>query len=56
MFGNDAEFLLSLHRSHAAELRADAAADRLARSLPRPTGRGWLARRKQAGRTTDVRR
>ncbi|MEK8109901.1 hypothetical protein NKG94_46695 [Micromonospora sp. M12] len=56
MFGNDAEFLLNLHRSTAAELRADAAADRLARSLPRPASRGWLGRRRPAGRTSDARR
>ncbi|MEV4541165.1 hypothetical protein GA0070609_0931 [Micromonospora echinaurantiaca] len=56
MFGNDAEFILSLHRTHAAELRAEAAADRLARSLARRGGRGWLGRRHQAGRTDDARR
>ncbi|MEW1588860.1 hypothetical protein AB0283_25840 [Micromonospora vinacea] len=56
MFGNDADFLLTLHRTHAAELRADAAADRLARSLARPVSRGWLGRRRQAGRTGDARR
>ncbi|MDO3701700.1 hypothetical protein Q3W71_08400 [Micromonospora sp. C28SCA-DRY-2] len=55
MFGNDAEFILSLHRTHAAELRAEAAADRLARSVARRSGRGWLGRR-QAGRTDDARR
>ncbi|MCG5439805.1 hypothetical protein [Micromonospora foliorum] len=55
MFGNDADFLLTLHRTHAAELRADAAADRLARSLSRPVSRGWLGRRRQAGRTSDAR-
>ncbi|MFC3500575.1 hypothetical protein ACFOOK_06275 [Micromonospora krabiensis] len=55
MFGNDAEFLLSLHRTHAAELRAEAAADRLARAVPRPAGRGWLGRRRHVGRT-DARR
>ncbi|WCN80106.1 hypothetical protein [Micromonospora sp. LH3U1] len=56
MFGNDADFLLSLHRTHAAELRAEAAAERLARSLPRPAGRGWLGRRKQTARTNDTSR
>ncbi len=56
MFGNDAEFLLSLHRTHAAELRAEAATDRLARSLTRRVGRGWLGRRQQAARSDDVRR
>ncbi|MET8263720.1 hypothetical protein ACWD8I_23185 [Micromonospora arida] len=56
MFGNDADFLLTLHRTHAAELRADAAADRLARSLSRPVSRGWLGRRRQAGGTGDARR
>ncbi|MEU1587647.1 hypothetical protein [Micromonospora sp. NPDC005710] len=56
MFGNDADFLLTLHRTHSAELRADAAADRLARSLSRPTAREWLGRRRQAGRTSDARR
>ncbi|MET8307541.1 MULTISPECIES: hypothetical protein [unclassified Micromonospora] len=52
MFGNDAEFLLSLHRTHAAELRAEAAAERLARSVSRPAGRSWLGRR-QVRRTGD---
>ncbi|MGB2569507.1 MULTISPECIES: hypothetical protein [Micromonospora] len=56
MFGNDADFLLSLHRSHAAELRADAEADRLARSLPRRHARGWLSRRQRPGRTDAARR
>ncbi|MEU4553162.1 hypothetical protein EV382_3468 [Micromonospora violae] len=56
MFGNDVDFLLTLHRTHAAELRAEAAADRLARSVSRPAGRGWLGRRRQPGRTGDARR
>ncbi|MGC5018250.1 hypothetical protein [Micromonospora sp. DT47] len=56
MFGNDAEFLLSIHRSHAAELQADAEADRLARSLPRRHARGWLGRRRQPGRSDAARR
>ncbi|MEU5905510.1 hypothetical protein [Micromonospora sp. NPDC047527] len=56
MFGNDADFLLSLHRIHAAELRAEAAADRLARSVPARPGRTWLGRRQHAGRTGDERR
>ncbi|GAA2185049.1 hypothetical protein [Micromonospora lupini] len=56
MFGNDADFLLSLHRTHAAELRAEAAADRLARSVPRRAGRTWLGRRQPARRTGDDRR
>ncbi|WBB67144.1 hypothetical protein [Micromonospora sp. WMMD812] len=56
MFGNDADFLLSLHHTHSAELRAEAAADRLARSLPRRSVRGWLGRRHQVARTDDVRR
>ncbi|MFI2712768.1 hypothetical protein ACH495_21850 [Micromonospora sp. NPDC018662] len=56
MFGNDAEFLLGIHRSHAAELQADAAHDRLARSLPRRHPHGWLGRRQHPARTTDARR
>ncbi|MFC4021176.1 hypothetical protein ACFOW4_24985 [Micromonospora sp. GCM10011542] len=56
MFGNDADFLLSLHRTHAAELRAEAAADRLARSVPRRGTRDWFGRRQHAGRTGDARR
>ncbi|MFI7215086.1 hypothetical protein ACIBP4_25340 [Micromonospora maritima] len=56
MFGNDAEFLLSIHRSHASELQADAARDRLARSLPRRHAHGWLSRRQHTARTTDARR
>ncbi|SCG46097.1 hypothetical protein [Micromonospora humi] len=56
MFGNDAEFLLSIHRSHASELQADAANDRLARSLSRRHPHGWLSRRKHTARTTDARR
>ncbi|WP_405430430.1 hypothetical protein [Micromonospora sp. NBC_00617] len=55
MFGNDVDFLLSVHRTHAAELRADAAAERLARSVPR-SGRTWLGRRQPARRTGDDRR
>ncbi|MEV7326827.1 hypothetical protein [Micromonospora sp. NPDC093244] len=55
MFGNDAEFLLSLHRTHAAELRAEVAADRLARAVSQRPGRTWLGRRQQA-RRTDARR
>ncbi|MFR9778231.1 hypothetical protein ACL02O_19530 [Micromonospora sp. MS34] len=53
MFGNDADLMLSLHRSHASELQADAARDRLARSLPRRHARGWLNRRRYAGRTVN---
>ncbi|MFF5178287.1 hypothetical protein ACFY2Q_09720 [Micromonospora sp. NPDC000316] len=56
MFGNDSHFLLSLHRTHAAELRAEAAADRLARSVRVRTGRTWLGRRQHARRTGDERR
>ncbi|MET7710780.1 hypothetical protein [Micromonospora sp. NPDC005413] len=56
MFGNDADFLLYLHRTHAAELRAEVAAERLARSVSRGTGRTWLGRRQPAGRTGDDRR
>ncbi|MET8122271.1 hypothetical protein [Micromonospora sp. NPDC005189] len=56
MFGNDVDFLLSLHRTHTAELRAEAAAERLARSLPRPAGRTWLGRRQQARHASDDRR
>ncbi|WP_199737060.1 MULTISPECIES: hypothetical protein [Micromonospora] len=56
MFGNDADLMLTIHRSHASELQADAARDRLARSLPRRHSRGWLSRRHHATRTTDARR
>ncbi|MEH0938020.1 hypothetical protein [Micromonospora psammae] len=56
MFGNDPDFILTIHRTHAAELRADADVDRLARMLPRRTVRGWLSRRDHAGRTGDARR
>ncbi|MEV6814613.1 hypothetical protein [Micromonospora sp. NPDC051296] len=56
MFGNDAGFLLSVHRTHAAELRAEAARDRLARSLPRRSARGWLNRRRDPAHTGDARR
>ncbi|WP_165945315.1 hypothetical protein [Micromonospora sp. KC723] len=55
MFGNDAEFLLSLHRSQAAELWADAEAARRARSLPRRHGR-WRERWSRPGRTDTARR
>ncbi|MEH0842267.1 hypothetical protein V6U81_07730 [Micromonospora sp. CPCC 205711] len=51
MFGNDAEFLLTIHRSQAAELQAEAEAARLARSLPRRHSGGWLSRRRRPGRT-----
>ncbi|MEU8330114.1 hypothetical protein [Micromonospora sp. NPDC048839] len=56
MFGNDAEFLLSLHRTHAAELRAEVDAARLARAVSRPAGRTWLGRRQQTRRLGDDRR
>ncbi|WP_262282319.1 hypothetical protein [Micromonospora sp. MA102] len=56
MFGNDADLLLSIHRSHASELQADAARDRLARSLPRRHPRGWLGRRQHNARVSDARR
>ncbi|MEU7843515.1 hypothetical protein AB0B39_21465 [Micromonospora sp. NPDC049114] len=56
MFGNDVDFLLSVHRTHAAELRAEAAAERLARSVPRRSGRAWLGRRQPTRRTGDDRR
>ncbi|MEU4775167.1 hypothetical protein [Micromonospora sp. NPDC023644] len=56
MFGNDADFILSIHRTHAAELRAEAAVDRLARALPRRTTRVWLSRRSHPVRTGDARR
>ncbi|SCE88538.1 hypothetical protein GA0074695_1888 [Micromonospora viridifaciens] len=56
MFGNDAELLLTIHRSHASELQADAARDRLVRSLPRRHPRGWLSRRHHTARTVDARR
>ncbi|WP_350933843.1 hypothetical protein [Micromonospora mangrovi] len=56
MFGNDAEFLLSIHRTHAAELQAEAAGERLARALPRRHPRGWLGRRTHAARAVDARR
>ncbi|MFG3420485.1 hypothetical protein ACIBTZ_06010 [Micromonospora sp. NPDC049460] len=56
MFGTDADFILSIHRTHAAELRADAAADRLARALPRRSTRGWLSRWQHPGRAGAVRR
>ncbi|MEQ4302175.1 hypothetical protein ABNF97_12415 [Plantactinospora sp. B6F1] len=35
MFSTDPQFLLTLHRSHADELRAEADAARLARSVAR---------------------
>jgi hypothetical protein len=56
MFGNDVDFLLSLHRTHAAELRAEAAAERLARSMPRRAGRTWTGRRQPVRRAGDDRR
>ncbi|WP_165942629.1 hypothetical protein [Micromonospora sp. KC721] len=55
MFGNDAEFLLHLHRTQAAELRADAAASRLARALP-PRRERWRDRWQRLGRTDAARR
>ncbi|MFD2763346.1 hypothetical protein [Micromonospora eburnea] len=51
MFSNSADLMLALHRTYASELRADAARDRLARSLPRRHPRGWLGRRNPAART-----
>ncbi|SCL68770.1 hypothetical protein GA0070606_4875 [Micromonospora citrea] len=56
MFATDADLILSIHRTHAAELRAEAEADRLARSLPRRSTRGWLSRRHHASRRADGRR
>ncbi|MEU8045924.1 hypothetical protein AB0I85_10740 [Micromonospora echinofusca] len=56
MFGNDADFILSIHRTHAAELRAEAAVDRLARALPRRGARDWLSRRHHPHHAGDVRR
>ncbi|MEU9510182.1 hypothetical protein AB0D32_28325 [Micromonospora sp. NPDC048170] len=56
MFGTDADLILSIHRTHVAELRAEAEVDRLARALPRRTTRHWLSRRHDPGRTGDVRR
>ncbi|MEU0547904.1 hypothetical protein ACLQ25_31115 [Micromonospora sp. DT44] len=56
MFGNDVDFLLSLHRTQAAELRAEAAAERLARSVTRRAGRTWTGRRQPVRRTGDDRR
>ncbi|MFI9528781.1 hypothetical protein [Micromonospora rosaria] len=56
MFSNDSEFMLALHRTHAAELQVEAAQERLARALPRRRSRGWLGRRRRPVRTDDVRR
>ncbi|GIG90192.1 hypothetical protein [Plantactinospora endophytica] len=39
MFSTDAHFLLTLHRTHADELRAEADSARLARSVTRRSGR-----------------
>lgn len=55
MFGNDAELMLTIHRTHASELQADAARDRLARSVPRRP-RSWLSRRHDTARTAQGRR
>ncbi len=38
MFVTDSEFFLSLHRTHANELRAEAARERLARYAAPPLG------------------
>ncbi|WP_341717015.1 hypothetical protein QQG74_24155 [Micromonospora sp. FIMYZ51] len=46
MFSTDSEFYLAVHRTHAADLRAEAARERLARTLPRRSARGWLTRRR----------
>ncbi|BCJ61035.1 hypothetical protein [Micromonospora endophytica] len=46
MFTTDSEFFLTVHRTHSAELRAEAARDRLARTLPQRSARGWLTRRR----------
>ncbi|SBT48787.1 hypothetical protein [Micromonospora narathiwatensis] len=55
MFANNADLLLAIHRSYASELQADAARDRLARSLPRRQHRSWVGRRQHAARTVDGR-
>ncbi|GIJ25473.1 hypothetical protein Vqi01_06350 [Micromonospora qiuiae] len=49
MFVTDSEFFLTLHRTHATDLRAEAARERLARTLPRRSARGWLTRRRVRG-------
>lgn len=41
MFNDDAEFLLATYRSRSEEFRAEAAADRLARSAPKAPRRRW---------------
>jgi len=41
----DPEFQLELHNQHAAELRREAAAHRLAHSLPRGAWRPFFTRR-----------
>jgi hypothetical protein len=41
----DPQFQLDLHNQHAAELRREAAAHRLARGLPRGTRRHLFSRR-----------
>jgi hypothetical protein len=41
MLIQDAQTMLSIQRTHIDELRAQAAADRLSRSVPRRAGRRW---------------
>ena len=55
MFGNDADFLLSLHRTHAAELRAEAAADGSpGRCRVRSAAIGWAGAGRPAAPATPA--
>ncbi|GAB3811907.1 hypothetical protein GCM10027605_52760 [Micromonospora zhanjiangensis] len=53
---NDVHLMLDIHRERSSELRAEAAADRLARAVPRHgPGRTWRSRWHVGGsRTPDL--
>lgn len=52
----DVQVLLDIHRERASELRAEAAADRLARAVPRhgPASRSWRNRWHAGGSRTPT--
>nr|MDT0658918.1 hypothetical protein [Micromonospora sp. DSM 115978] len=57
MFIEDAQTMLTLHAARAEQFRAEAAADRLARSVPRPARPRrprWWTRRRAGTPSTDV--
>lgn len=56
MYSTDAHFMLSLHRTHADELRAEADSARLAGSVPRRSRRSRWGRRLDSAAPASRRR